>query len=153
MQWPLCYRRSTLVMGGLAVLFGWWPETRGRKCWGTTSFDREGEGGDRAGEISIVFGPLQFWRYKGGGAWRCKFSKKDETGWIGFLQHYWKGQSLFWLSPKINIEPENDSLEGIFPFAGAYSQVPCQHSGLCRLSHVTQRRLRDFIGFRGCPLL
>ena len=27
--------------------------------------------------------------------------------------------------PRINIEPENDGLEGDFPFPGVYSQVPC----------------------------
>ena len=27
--------------------------------------------------------------------------------------------------PTINIEPENDGLEGDFPFPGVYSQVPC----------------------------
>ena len=27
--------------------------------------------------------------------------------------------------PKTIIEPENDSLEDVFPFPGAYSQVPC----------------------------
>ena len=27
--------------------------------------------------------------------------------------------------PKINIEPENDSLEDVFPFPGVYCQVPC----------------------------
>ena len=26
---------------------------------------------------------------------------------------------------KINIEPENDGLEDVFPFPGVYSQVPC----------------------------
>ena len=26
---------------------------------------------------------------------------------------------------KINIEPENDSLEDVFPFPGVYCQVPC----------------------------
>ena len=26
--------------------------------------------------------------------------------------------------PKFNIEPENDGLEGEFPFPGVYSQVP-----------------------------
>ena len=27
--------------------------------------------------------------------------------------------------PKINIEPENDGLEDVFPVPGVYSQVPC----------------------------
>jgi len=31
-------------------------------------------------------------------------------------------------TPKINIEPENDRLEDVFPFSGVYSQVPCQSS-------------------------
>ena len=32
---------------------------------------------------------------------------------------------LQYTPPKINIEPENDGLEDVFPFPGVYSQVPC----------------------------
>ena len=31
---------------------------------------------------------------------------------------------VFWTLPKINIEPENNGLEDVFPFPGVYSLVP-----------------------------
>ena len=38
---------------------------------------------------------------------------------------------------KINVEPENDGLEGDFPLQGVYSQVPCQSSGVQWLNDMT----------------
>ena len=66
------------------------------------------------------------------GGWACYF--KQMLAQMGIFPNFraWKRclkkQALVVTPPKINIEPENDGLEDVFPFPGVYSQVPCSSS-------------------------